>query len=508
MSADEHALPDIREPRPRRVVLVGLVVLVVAAIVVVTGLRGRARSEQELGVWTRDQAIPTVAILQPQRGAPAQDIVLPGDVQAFATAPIYARASGYVKAWYKDIGARVKRGDVLADIDTPDLDQQFMQAKADLANADANAKLATVTAKRYHTLVGQAIVSQQTDDEKQGDATAKQAALDSARANVQRLAALVAFKSLVAPFDGIVTSRSVDVGALLNSGGTTGIALFQISDIHEVRVYVRVPQAFVADLAPGLKASLDVPQYPGQTFDATLTNMSNAIAAESRTALVQLQAENPDGKLWPGTFTEVHFHLPARADAMRIPATALMFGERGLRVATVDSDDRLAMKVVQIGRDIGNEVEILSGLSPGERVVDAPLETHGARRQGSRHRRRWWGRRRLGEIGTGRRHSSRRTHKNRRMDPAFFARPALLVAPELIGCDFVVAGCGGNDRRDRSLRHDRSGVAQLQGADAAQPKHVRAERPRLCLSFLWASLVCQSRLRVGQRRAAARACAV
>ena len=185
MSPDEHALPHIREPRSRRVVLVGVLVLIVAAVVVFVGLRGRARSEQELGVWTREQAIPSVAILQPQRGAPAQDIVLPGDVQAFATAPIYARASGYVKAWYKDIGAKVKRGDVLADIDTPDLDQQFMQAKADLANAEANAKLATLTAKRYHTLVGQAIVSQQTDDEKQGDATAKQAALDSARANVQ-----------------------------------------------------------------------------------------------------------------------------------------------------------------------------------------------------------------------------------------------------------------------------------------------------------------------------------
>ena len=372
---DEHALPEIKEPRASRLALVGLVVLIAAGCLVFTGIRGRARSEQELGAWTHEQAVPTVSVLAPRQGAAAQDIVLPGDVQAFATAPIYARASGYVTAWYKDIGAKVKRGDVLAEIDTPDLDQQFMQAKADLANAEANSKLATVTARRYHALVGQAIVSQQSDDEKESDANAKQAALESARANVQRLAALVAFKSIVAPFDGIVTSRSVDVGALLNSGGTTGNALFQVSDVHQVRVYVRVPQAFIGDLDPGLKASLDVPQYPGQTFDATLTTTSNAIAAESRTALVELSADNPDGKLWPGTFTMVHFHLPARSDVLRVPATALMFGEHGLQVATVGADDRLSMKAVRIGRDVGSDVEVLSGLLPADRVVDAPLET-------------------------------------------------------------------------------------------------------------------------------------
>ena len=370
MSSDE-----IREPRPRRLLLVGLVALIVAGSVATTGIRSRARSEQDLARWTREQALPNVAVIEPTRGAGEQQMSLPGDIQAFATAPIYARASGYVAAWYKDIGAKVKKGDVLARIDTPDLDQQFAQAKADLANADANAKLAALTAKRYHALVGQAIVSQQTDDEKTGDANAKQAALESAKANLARLQALVAFKTLVAPFDGIVTARAIDVGALINAGGTAGSALFQVADIHQMRVYVRVPQAFVAELKPGLKATLELPQYPGQSFDATLVGTSNSIAQESRTALVQLLADNPDGKLWPGTFTEVHFHLDVKPDALKLPATALIFGEHGIKVATLATDDTIAFKPVQLGHDIGSDVEILAGLSRADRVIDSPLET-------------------------------------------------------------------------------------------------------------------------------------
>lgn len=375
MAPEDISPGQIREPRPRRLLYVGLCVLVVAIAVVANGVIGRAKTEHEVAQRTIEQALPSVELINPRRGADAHELILPGDIQAFAAAPIYARASGYVRAWYKDIGDRVKKGEKLADIDTPDLDQQLAQARADLANAQANATVATTTANRYRELAGRAIVSKQTDEEKSGEAASKRALLESARANLARLEALVAFKSLVAPFDGIVTTRSIDIGALINAGGTTGSALYQVADIHIVRVYVRVPQAFVADLKVGMKAILRVPQYPGRDFGATLVAISGAITQESRTALVQLQAENPEGKLWPGTYTEVHFQLPPNPDAIRVPATALMFGEKGVRVATVDSNDAVVLKPVQLGLDIGSDVEILSGLSGSDQVINSPLET-------------------------------------------------------------------------------------------------------------------------------------
>lgn len=374
--SSEGLPPDgIREPRPRRLLIGGVCVLVAAGIVVASGIRGRARTEGEVARRTAEQAVPTVEVTTPRRGAEAQDLVLPGNIEAFSTAPIYARASGYVKAWYKDIGDKVGRGEKLADIDTPDLDQQYAQAKADLASAQANATLATATAKRYHELVGQSIVSKQTDEEKTGDAAAKQAMLESSKANLARLESLVAFKSLTAPFDGIVTARSLDVGTLITGGGTTGQALYQVADLHRMRIYVRVPQAFVGDLKPGTKATLRLPQYPGRSFDASLVGTSNAIATESRTALVQLQADNPEGKLWPGTYTEVHFQIGADPDAIRVPATALMFGEKGIRLATLDGDNKVSLKPVKIGRDIGSDVEILAGIGATDRVIDSPVET-------------------------------------------------------------------------------------------------------------------------------------
>ena len=232
-----------------------------------------------------------------------------------------------------------------------------------------------MTADRYHQLVTQSFVSKQTDDQGTADAAAKAASVDSAKANLARLDSLVSFKTLVAPFDGVVTQRSVDVGALINAGGTAGTALFQVADLHRVRIYVRVPQAYVDQLRPGVTASLRMPQYPGQDFSATLVTTSNAIAQESRTALVELQADNADGKLWPGTFTEVRFHLEPNPNALSIPATALMFGEHGVQVATVDANQSVALKNVQVGHDIGSYVEIVSGLSDADRLIDAPLET-------------------------------------------------------------------------------------------------------------------------------------
>jgi RND family efflux transporter MFP subunit len=372
----EELPPDqVKEPKPFRLLLVGVVVVAAAGFAVFTGLKGRAQANLEVIQRTAEEAIPPVDVILPKRGATAKDLVLPGDIQAFNTASIYPRASGYVSAWYKDIGARVKKGEKLADIDTPELDQQFAQAKADLANATANARLATATADRYHTLVKQSFVSQQTDDQGTADAAAKAASVDSARANLARIDSLVTFKSLVAPFDGVVTQRAIDIGALVNAGGTTGTPLFQIADLHRVRIYVRVPQAYLDDLKPGVTASLRMPQYPGQDFTAALVTTSNSIAQESRTALVELQADNLDGKLWPGTFTEVHFHLEPNPNALSVPATALLFGEHGIQLATVDANQSVVMKTVQVGQDIGANVEILAGLSDNDRLIDSPLET-------------------------------------------------------------------------------------------------------------------------------------
>jgi RND family efflux transporter MFP subunit len=375
MSSEDLSADQIKEPKPLRLLIVGVVVVAAAAAAVFMGVKGRASADQEVAQRTAEEAIPPVDVLLPTRGVAAKDLVLPGDIEAFDTAPIYARASGYVSAWYKDIGAKVKKGEKLADIETPELDQQYAQAKADLANAVANSKLAAVTAERYHTLVKESYVSKQQDDQGTADAAAKAAAVESAQANLARIESLVGFKSLVAPFDGVVTQRAIDIGQLMNAGGTAGNALFQVADLHRVRIYVRVPQAYIDFLKPGVTASLRMPQYPGQDFAATLVTTSNAIAQESRTALVQLQADNAEGKLWPGTFTEVHFHLEAKPNALSIPATALLFGERGIQVATVDPNGAVKFKSVQVGQDIGSNVEIVAGLSDDDRIIDSPLES-------------------------------------------------------------------------------------------------------------------------------------
>jgi RND family efflux transporter MFP subunit len=351
-----------------------LVLAVVAVIAAVDGISDRAKSRQELVDWTNEQALPTVGLVTAVRGPSEEALVLPGSIAAFNRGTIYARASGYVTEWFADIGARVKKGDVLATIDAPDLDQQLEQARADLTSAKANLELANVTLQRWQRLATQNIVSQQDKDEKSGDQLAKQAAVEAAKANVARLEALSAFKNLTAPFDGVVTSRSLDIGDLVNAGGTSGRALFQVSDLHKVRIYVNVPQAFLAGMTPGVKATLKLPGRE-KTFEAVLTSTSNSLTENNRSALIELQADNPDDTLWPGAYAEVHFHIPANADVLRIPATALIFGPEGLRVATVGAEDRVVSKPVQLGRNLGKEVEIMSGLSIDDRIIDSPQES-------------------------------------------------------------------------------------------------------------------------------------
>ncbi len=371
----------VAAPPRKRLRLLGLVLMLALALAVGLGVSGvitRRQSEAGLDTWTQAQAIPTVAIVTPKRGTEEQELVLPGDIQAFYEAPIFARVSGYLKMWYKDIGARVSAGEKLAVIDTPELDQQLEQAKNDLASVEANAKLADLTAKRWKALLGSQAVSQQTADEKSGDAVAKKALVAAAQANVDRLQATEGFKTITAPFDGIVTARDTDIGALINAGSGSGVELFKVADTHQMRVYVRVPQAYAGFLHPGLTADLKLAQYPQETFHATLATTSNAVAKDSRTILVELMADNGEGKLWPGTFAEVHFKLPADADSYRVPTSALLFREHGLEVATVGADDKVLLKPITVGRDLGTEIEVRSGLEPTDRIIDSPSDSLGA----------------------------------------------------------------------------------------------------------------------------------
>jgi len=393
MPDDIHAPPDMpaqdykthaeghqigrRRPhrRPRRLGLTGGIVLVLAVATAIWGIYSREESEAALTDWTRKQAIPTVAVAHPTQNTGAQKLVLPGDVQAFYEAPIYARVSGYLASWSQDIGAHVRRGQTLGVIDTPDLDQDMAQAEADLATAQARQNFADLTAKRWHALLASNSVSQQSADEKEGDALAMRAEVNAQRAHVDRLRALENFKRLAAPFDGIVTARNTDIGALINAGSNAAAPLFKIADMHEMRVYVRVPQSYAADLKPGLHASLTEPQYPGRIFDATLETTSVSAALESRTILVEFLAPNQDGKLWPGTFADVTFDLPGDAQVLRVPASALIFRNNGAQLAVVGGDDRIALKTVTIGKNLGEDIEIESGITQADRIVTSPLDT-------------------------------------------------------------------------------------------------------------------------------------
>src|SRR6202140_3500843 len=322
----------IKTPSRRRLLLVGVIALVAAGAVATYGLIIRARSNQDLVRWTNAQAVPTVALAKLVRGAAEQILILPGDIQPYNKAAIYARVNGYLKSWNKDIGAHVKAGDVLATIDAPDLDQQFAQAKATLASAKANYDIAAIPANRYGILVKKQAISQQLADQATADEAAKKAIMDADAANVAQLEAMEDFKKITAPFDGIVTARNTDIGALIIAGSTAGLELFQVSDLSRVRIYVQVPQAYSANLAAGLKATFDMPQYPGQKFDATLVTTSNAMNATSRSMLVELQADNSDGKLLGGAYCQVEFRIPGDPNMLRIPATALMPVNGGAQV--------------------------------------------------------------------------------------------------------------------------------------------------------------------------------
>jgi RND family efflux transporter MFP subunit len=367
--------PPTTTPKPRWLLLAAIIAVVIAGALAANGLIGRARSKQALVQWTNAQAVPTVALAKLAKGDAEQILILPGNIQPYNKAAIYARVNGYLKSWDKDIGAPVKAGDVLASIDTPDLDQQFAQAKATLASAKATYDIAALTASRYDTLLDKQAIAQQIADQMTADAAAKKSVLDADQANVRQFEAMQSFKQITAPFDGVVTARNTDIGALINAGSAAGQQLFEVSDLHRVRIYVQVPQAFSADLRPGLKATFEMPQYPGRMFDATLVATSMSVTATSRSMLVELQADNSNGDIVGGSYTRVNFHIPGNQNMVRLPATALIPANLGMQAAVLGAGNKVELKTIKVGRDFGDSVEVVSGLSPTDKVIDSPPET-------------------------------------------------------------------------------------------------------------------------------------
>jgi RND family efflux transporter MFP subunit len=353
----------------------GIVAGGIAVVIVVAGLIDRYMVGRAVAHWTSQQTVPTVSIVKPLASAGSNALLLPGTLQAFYSAPIYARVPGYLHAWYRDIGAHVKKGEVLGMIDTPDLDQQIQQARGNLANAVAAQSISQITAKRWTSLLTLDAVSKQEEEEKTSDLQAKTALVTAAKADLDRLSALKSFAKITVPFDGVVTSRSVDVGALINAGASTTSPLFTVADIHQIRIYVSVPQNYSAEIHPGLTATLSLPEYPGKAFEARLDTTANAISEQSNALLVEFLADNPNGVLKPGGFAQVAIHLGAPPNIVSLPASALMFNQDGLQVATVAADNRVLMKHVKVARDLGTTVEINAGLARTDRVVDNPPDS-------------------------------------------------------------------------------------------------------------------------------------
>ncbi len=364
--------PSLRPVKALRfVLLIALVAVSVAAM----GVTSRRKDEEKLARWTVDQATPDVAVIKATRDDHTKQIALPGDVEAYDSASIHGQVSGYVREWRVDIGARVKKGQVLAVVDTPELDQRVTASEGELAKAKAKQVFAGVTANRWKTLGGSAAVSQQAIDEKASDVLVTDADVSAARADLDRLHALKAFSNITAPFDGVVTARDVDIGSLVMPGSAANKPLFVVADLSQVRVYVHAPQVYGAEMKEGMQAKLILPEYPGREFPARISTTSNAIDAKSRSLLVELIANNSDGLLKPGAFAQVNFQLPPNSQSVTLPASALLFRDEAILVATVDEKSHIKMKKIRIARDYGSRVEVADGLSPDDEIVKNPLES-------------------------------------------------------------------------------------------------------------------------------------
>ena len=350
--------------------------VVIVATVVVRGINARTRAAAVVKQETLDQAVPTVSVIHPKRGAMKDEIVLPGNVQAFTDAPIYARTSGYLKKWYFDMGALVKPGQLLAEIESPEVDKQLDQARADLATAEANMKLAESTAARYQALLKLDSIAKQDVDDKVGDYEAKKSIVVSARSNVKRLEDMVSFEKVYAPFEGVITARTTDIGALINAGnGGQAQELFHMAAVSRLRVFVSVPQVYSRSAVPGVMAELTLTEYPGRRFHGRLERTAGAMDPATRTLLTEVDVDNAAGELRPGAFAEVHLKLAAKTAALILPVTALIFRSVGLQVAVVRDDNKAELVSIVLGKDFGNEVEVVSGITESDAVIVNPPDS-------------------------------------------------------------------------------------------------------------------------------------
>jgi RND family efflux transporter MFP subunit len=370
-----NVVQDQSSPWRSTVILVAA--LVIVGLLVASGVVPRLRSRKALAAETNELAAPTVLVVQPKQGATSQEILLPGNIQAFVDAPIYARTNGYLKHWYFDIGSHVKQGQLLAEIESPEVDQQLAQAQADLGTVMENLHLSQITASRFSDLVKQDAVSQQETDNAVSDLASRNTAVKSAQANVDRLKQLVSFEKVYAPFDGVVTARNTDIGQLINSGASGGQAgaLFQIAAINKLRVFINVPQIYSQAATPGLTADLTFAEFPGRRFQGKLVRTSRSIDPTARTLNVEVDVDNARGELFPGSYTEVHLKLKEGIPTMTIPVSALLFRQEGLRVVVAKSDDTAELVPVTLGRDFGDYAEITTGLNGQERIISNPPDS-------------------------------------------------------------------------------------------------------------------------------------
>jgi RND family efflux transporter MFP subunit len=375
-TAEPAQLPDAVESRSTRIWLAIAAVLFVVCVLVF-GVVPRVRARAELRKETTQLAVPSVTVVQPKASSPAQELVLPANVQPYINAPIYARTNGYLKKWYVDIGSHVKKGQLLAEIETPEVDQQLQQSRANLQTAEANLNLSRITANRYQDLLKTDSVSKQEADNAAGSYSANQAILQSNMANVRQLEQLQSFQKIYAPFEGIITVRNTDVGALIaaGSGGGPNAALFQIAQPDKLRVYVNVPEAYSTAAKVGLTAELTLSEFPGRRFPGKLVRTANSIDPATRTLLAEISVDNPTGTLLSGAYAEVHLKLPTAVSSYLLPVDTLMFRSEGLRIAVVNQDQHAELRPVSIGRDFGSAVEVTSGLTGSEKVVVNPPDS-------------------------------------------------------------------------------------------------------------------------------------
>jgi RND family efflux transporter MFP subunit len=366
--------PDQTKPRvtTRSLRLPGLIFIVVVICIVVYGVIARSTQASQLRKVTEAEAVPNVAVTAPGKAENQTGFELPGRLEAFIQAPIYARVPGYLKTWKHDIGSKVKAGDLLAEIDTPDIDQQLLQARAALGAAQANAKLSEVSAKRWQSLADTDAVSKQDVDQRKFTSDADVATVKAAQANVERLIAEEGFKRLVAPFDGVVTARETDIGQLINVGSSGGVELFVVSETEKLRVYVNVPQSYVPNVPSGTKATIRVPEHPGKTYLGTVESSAQSVNANSGTTLMQIIVDNKAGELLPGSYASIQLAAAPVAHALSVPSSALIFDAKGLSIAVVDSGNHVQVKPVTLNRDLGAVVEIAAGLGPDDQVITNP----------------------------------------------------------------------------------------------------------------------------------------